>query len=199
MLPRVETPEDLRRDIVGAKNVIVTGRTMAADKDSAKARELADLKSRQAILVGEIPALKISALTDADAAGKLANKERQLQEIGARIETLSNATAEQGGLTLASAQPVFQQLLRFYWDALPLTIETHCALFYRNSSDIRNALPMFECVQVLRSLRDRGYSLPSMPATENNVRWLFGVFDRALRGQPHLAIDQTEYMEATKS
>jgi hypothetical protein len=49
-----------------------------------------------------------------------------------------------------------------------------------------------ECVLILPSLRARARDQWQTPPTQGNVAWLNQIFDRALRGQPHLGFDFLE-------
>jgi hypothetical protein len=186
---KLEIPAELRQQIEDCQAELRAAVSAAAEEDGEIAGELGALEKQEAELTGAVERLTPEALGDDGAATQLATAETRLRLIRQKADAVRATAASRRGVTLAGAQPVLVDIARFYLSALPEAIADHNAGLTCNRALFLQVIRLLDCFQELAALRTAAIQMPSMIANEKHLAWLFAIFGRALRGQPHLGFD----------
>jgi hypothetical protein len=190
MPPTIAIPETLAHDLARCVERIEAEINLAA-AGGPDAIEIAKLAATEAELQAAIPALKIEALTDSDAADRLVANDKRAELISSRLAVLRARITPPNMIAACAA---IDELTRFYLPRIKEQfIEWNRPFFNPEQphaiAQMANQLPAVRAVIYLRTWSS---SFASTAASPGNVATLKAVVRRALAGQINLCRDQIE-------
>jgi uncharacterized coiled-coil protein SlyX len=185
-------PSGLRRQILQFQAALAQSLAGADAGARELEREQAALRAGERELTARHAELESKAAHSDQAATELNGIQTRLQSLRRRLLELDNQTVGRKTVSLAEAGGLLEGVVAHYSENLVPAIASRLAPLCSQPQQAVAMARAAECVLILPSLRVRARDQWQTPATPGNVAWLNQIFDRALRGQPHLGFDSPE-------
>ena len=193
MITRIEIPPALRDDIQNFLENLKVNRQLAPSLGNELRAEISGLVDLKNQLTAEIERLRPYVVASEDAAGKMYTKEVRLREVDAKINELRDKLARLKPATLIGASELIELIVRHYHEHLPPLIRQMVKFISPGRDESTLVVKTCAANEVLSRLRFWQWEINRASVDSNQALELQRVFERVLRGQPHLGLDFEEY------